>query len=113
MNDPNWRKMMLTLVGIVIGLILLISIHLSLRYRSPPKDRAAILYQRFVKKAGVEPLTGETPSVFASRIANESALPKETINDLTSTYLDARYGPADPTALQRLESTVANLRVKY
>jgi len=109
MDDPNWRKMMLTLVGVVIGLILLISIHLSLRYRSPPKDRAAILYQRFVRKAGVEPLTGETPAVFAARAATDSALPREAINDVTSTYLDARYGPADPMALQRLESTVARL----
>ena len=109
MDDPDWRKMMLTLVGLVIGLILLISILLSLRYRPPAKDRAAILYERFVKKTGVEPLTGETPAVYASRAASESALPQQTINDVTSTYLDARYGPVTPTALQRLESTVAGL----
>jgi hypothetical protein len=109
MDDPDWRKMMLTLVGIVIGLILLISIFLSLRYRPPAKDRAAILYERFVKKAGVEPLTGETPAVYASRAASESALPQQTIKDVTSIYLDARYGPVTPTALQRLESTVAGL----
>jgi len=109
MDDPDWRKMMLTLVAIVIALILLISVVLSLRYRSPAKDRAAILYERFVKKAGVAPQTGETPAVFASRAASESALPQQAIHDVTSTYLDARYGPANPAALQHLESTVASL----
>lgn len=110
MDDPDWRKMMLTLVGIVIGLIVLISLLLSLRYRPPPRDRAAVLYQRFVRKAGVRPLTGETPAVFAARVEVESPIPEDTIQTITCSYLDARYGPADPVAMRRLESAVGSLR---
>lgn len=109
MDDPDWRKMMLTLVGIVVSLILLISILLSLRYRPPGRDRAAILYQRFVTKAGVAPLTGETPAVYAARAEIESPLPGDTIQTITASYLVARYGPADPASLQRLESAVGSL----
>ena len=107
MDDPGWRKMILTLVAIVVGLVLLISVLLSLRNRPPTKDRAAFLYDRFVIKTGIEPQTGETPAVFAVRAEAESPLPAETIQTVTTTYLVARYGPGDPTAMQRLESAVA------
>jgi transglutaminase-like putative cysteine protease len=110
MDDPDWRKKMLTLLGTVIGLVLLISFLLMLRYRTPPKDRAAILYGRFTSKVGIDPLTGETPAAFASRAQTGSAIPANTINAITSIYLSARYGPVDPTTLSRLESAVAELR---
>jgi len=109
MDDPDWRKMMLTLVGTVFSLILLISILLSLRYRPPGRDRAAILYQRFVMKAGVAPLIGETPAVFAARAEIESPLSGDTIQTITASYLLARYGPTDPASMQRLESAVGSL----
>jgi transglutaminase-like putative cysteine protease len=109
MDDPDWRKMMLTLVAIVVGLVLLISVILSLRYRSPTRDRAAILYQRFVSKSGVAPVIGETPSVFAARALAESPIPADTIESITSSYLDARYGPANPATLLRLESAISAL----
>ncbi|MDH3751469.1 MAG: DUF4129 domain-containing protein, partial [Gammaproteobacteria bacterium] len=107
---PDWRKMIWTLVAVVIGIILLISLLLSLRYRPPARDRAAILYERFVNKAGIELLTGETPAVFAQRAAAESPIPADVIDEITSTYLDARYGPVDPVAMRRLESAVAAMR---
>jgi transglutaminase-like putative cysteine protease len=107
MDDPDWRKMMLTLVAIVVGLILLISLILSLRYKPPARDRAAILYQRFVRRVGIEPLTGETPAAFAARAEMESQIPLPAIHRVTATYLDARYGPFDPASLRRLESAVA------
>ncbi|MDH3612150.1 MAG: DUF3488 and transglutaminase-like domain-containing protein [Gammaproteobacteria bacterium] len=110
MSDPDWRKMIWTLVAVVIGIILLISLLLSLRYRPPARDRAAILYERFVNKAGIELLTGETPAVFAQRAAAESPIPADVIDEITSTYLDARYGPVDPVAMRRLESAVAAMR---
>jgi len=109
MDDPDWRKMMLTLVGLVIGLILLISIILSLRYRPPPRDRAAILYGRFVKKTGIEPHTGETPALFASRLHGESDISPDTVEIITMSYLDARYGPSYPAKMQRLETAVRQL----
>ncbi len=110
MDDPSWRKMMLTLIAVVAALVMLISGLLALRYRAPKTDRAATLYKRFVNKAGIELRTGETPAVFARRVAAESPIPAEIINEITSTYLNARYGPADPIAMRRLESAVAAVR---
>jgi len=102
--------MMLTLVGLVVGLVLLISLILSLRYRAPKRDRAAILYSRFVKRSGLEPVTGETPAVFAARVESDSKIPAEKICEITDTYLDARYGPTDPAMLRKLESAISALR---
>jgi transglutaminase-like putative cysteine protease len=110
MDDPDWRKKMLTLLGAVIGIVLLISMLLILRYRQPPKDRAAILYDRFTSKAGVEPHIGETPVAYAFRARTSSPLQASTIDAITSIYLSARYGPDDPTMMNRLELAVAKLR---
>ena len=106
METPNWRQMMLTLVGLVVGLIMLVSVLLMLRYRPPPRDPAAVLYQRFVKKTGVEPRTGETARVFALRACEAGAIPDETVDNVTDAYLDARYGPDDEQAFERLKRAV-------
>ncbi len=107
MDDPSWRKMMLTLITIVIALILLVSGILALRYRPPPRNRAAILYQRFIAKTGHQLDVGESPAAFALRVSTESKLSADTIHDITSSYQEARYGNIDPQALQRLEAQVA------
>ena len=60
MHEPTWRKMLLTLVVLVVALVMVISVLLMLRYQPPEKDEAARLYAKFVKKTGVEPRTGET-----------------------------------------------------
>jgi len=109
MDDPDWQKKMLTLLGIVIGMIVLISLLLALRYRAPRPDRAAILYRKFVKKTGVPQSLGEPPVAFAGRANSESSLPADTIETITSAYLAARYGFPDPDALQQLESQVGRL----
>ena len=110
MDDPDWRKMMLTLIGTVIALVLVISLLLMLRYRPPQRDRAAILYERFVKKTGVAPSVGETPAAFAERVRAESPLQPDSIDVVTDSYLDARYGAGAAAALQQLEAAVATLR---
>ena len=110
MDDPDWQKKILTLLGIVIGLILLISLLLAYRYRAPRSDRAAILYRKFVKKTGILLDQGETPVSFAGRARSESSLPSDTIDTITSAYLAARYGFPDPKALQQLELQVGQLR---
>ena len=102
MEDPNWRSMMLTLVGLVVGLIMLISVLLMLRYRPPPRDPASVLYQRFVKKTGVQPRTGETARVFALRVVAAGSVPEDSVDNVTDAYLDARYGPDDEQAFDRL-----------
>jgi transglutaminase-like putative cysteine protease len=109
MDDPDWRQMMLTLIAIVTALTMLISLALILRYRPPPRDRAAILYDRFVRKSGLTPATGETARVFAGRVRRDGSLPAATVNSITTTYLDVRYGPPDAALLQRLESDIAAL----
>lgn len=109
MDDPDWRKMMLTMIGVVIGLVLLISLFLALRYRPPRRDRAAILYRKFVRKSGVEPAVGETPATFAERLHGESSIPAAAVDAITSTYLEARYGPANPAAMQKLQESIAAL----
>ena len=109
MNNPDWRKMMFTLIAVVIGLTLLISLLLMRRYRPPPRDRAAKLYQRFVKRSGLTPATGETPRAFEARAQQESPLPVESVHAITETYLDVRYGPPDPDLMKKLETEIATL----
>jgi transglutaminase-like putative cysteine protease len=106
MRDPSWRKMMLTMIGAVFFLIAVISVLLALRYRSPDKDPAAILYQRFTKKTGLEPETGETATRFARRARLANVLPRSTIDSVTTAYYEARYGPADAAAIMRLKNAV-------
>jgi len=109
MDKPDWRKMLLTLVGLVVGLIMLVSVLLMLRYRPPPRDPAAVLYQRFVKKTGVEPRTGETASVFALRVREAGAIPDDAVEVVTDAYLDARYGPDGDQAFERLKRAVGTI----
>jgi transglutaminase-like putative cysteine protease len=109
MDDPDWRKMLLTLVALVISMVLLVSLILALRYRPPRRDQAAILYQKFVRKAGVEPDIGETPATYAARLRSQSGILAESVDEITSTYLEARYGPANPATLQQLKIAIAAL----
>jgi transglutaminase-like putative cysteine protease len=110
MDNPSWRKMMLTLVSLVIGLIMLISLLLMLRYRPPQKDEAARLYRRFIKKTGLQPQTGETARVFALRVLKSNAAPDETVNEITDAYMDARYGRGGEKARGRLRDAVGAMR---
>ena len=108
MDDPDWRQMMLTLLALVAAIIATISFLLILRYRPPPQDRAAILYQKFTRKAGVEPYRGETPQSYAMRLEHKDAKRKPDIERVTTSYLAARYGPPNLQALQDLQSAVRN-----
>jgi len=109
MDDPDWRKMMLTLIGIVIGMVILISLLLALRYRAPRPDRAAILYRTFVRKSGVVLAIGETPVAFAAKAHSASMLDDAAIDGITAAYLATRYGLPDPQSLQQLELQVSQL----
>jgi len=110
MQEPSWRKMLLTLVGLVIGLIMLISVLLMFRYRPPEKDRAAILYRQFVKKTGLELQTGETVRIFALRVQESGRVPTPAVETITEAYLDARYGPGGDAAFDRLRQAVGAMR---
>lgn len=109
MENPDWRKMMLTMLGLVIGLVILISLLLALRYRAPRPDRASVLYRTFVKKSGIPVLVGESPASFAARARSVSELDDHSIDAVTMAYLAARYGAPDSQSLQRLQRRVSQL----
>jgi transglutaminase-like putative cysteine protease len=106
MDEPDWRKMMLTLVTVLVALVGIISVLLMLRYRPPPKDHAARLYQKFTRAAGIEPAQGETPLTYALRLGEERSEVSGLANEITSLYLDARYGPSGTLPMQQLRSAV-------
>lgn len=107
MDDPNWRKMLLTLVGSVVALILIISGFMMLRYRPPPRDYASILYDKFVKKTGLQRHVGETAEEFAHRASVDGTLPVDNVTTITSAYLNARYGVDDDESVKILKAAVA------
>ena len=110
MKEPSWRKMMLTLVGVVIVIIMVISVLLMLRYRPPAKDEVAVMYQRFVRKSGLEPRTGETARIFALRVQESGQVPAPEVEIITDAYLDARYGDGGDAAFDRLKIAVGAMR---
>ncbi len=109
MDDPNWRKMMLTLIAVVVSLVMLISILLMLRYRPPAKDEASVVYQRFVRRTGLEPIVGETAIEFARRAKQSGALPEDLVTSITEAYVEARYGPYREPAFERLKVAVGSI----
>jgi transglutaminase-like putative cysteine protease len=112
-DDPDWRNMMLTLIAIVVALIAIISGNLTLRYRPPRKDAAAILYQKFTEKTGVEPSQGETPLSYAVRISDARTDIADAANSITAHYLDVRYGPPDLVAIETLKNSVYEFSRKH
>lgn len=110
MEEPDWRKMMLTLVTILVILITIISTLLMMRYRPPPKDEAARLYRKFTKAAGVEPARGETPLMLASRMVSNANVAADDAREITALYLDTRYGPPERASLQSLQVAVRQFK---
>ena len=107
MEDPSWRKMMLTLISCVIVIIVLVSGVLALRYRPPQSDPAAAMYRRFVKKTGVAIKVGEAPDAYAARLIElRPEIPPDVIRRVTDSYLEARYGEMGPDALPHLQERV-------
>jgi protein-glutamine gamma-glutamyltransferase len=109
MDDPQWRNMLLWLIGLVVGLTVLVSAMLMWHYRPPRPDRPSLLYRRFVGATGLTPAIGETPAAFAKRAAADSGVRAELVCAITSAYQSARYGD-DRNAMHDLEHLVARLR---
>jgi len=106
MDEPDWRKMMLTLVTVLVALTAIISILLVLRYRPPPADRAARLYRRFIEAAGVAPARGETPYETAARIVAGNSAVAHDVDEITGLYLDVRYGLPETASVNALETAI-------
>jgi transglutaminase-like putative cysteine protease len=107
MNKPTWRKMMLTLIAVTVALIAIVSFLLMLRYLPPRKDPAAILYRKFTRATGVSPGRGETPLAYSNRVARQKADIAAAASDITEQYLNARYGPPQVLALEKLRESVS------
>lgn len=106
MNQPDWQKMMLTMLLVAAGLTVGIALLLALRYRKPRQDAPSRLYGRFVSQVGILPARGETPRNYAARIAMERHELSGPASEITGEYLAARYGDPDPLAIARLRSAV-------
>ncbi|MBT5218455.1 MAG: DUF3488 domain-containing transglutaminase family protein [Woeseia sp.] len=104
MDDPDWRKMMLSLGAILMVLIGIISALLVVRYRPPPKDDAARLYERFTAATGITPNLGETPLAYSGRLGANAASGAAT--EITQLYLQARYGATDIGDVSALRAAV-------
>jgi hypothetical protein len=112
MTEPDWRKMVLTLLVSVLVLIGGISFLLMRRYRPPQKDVAARLYLKFVRKVAIRPRSGETPRDYAARVTAESMASAIDVNTVTDWYLAARYGAPDSQSLAALQQAVRNFRAR-
>lgn len=110
MEKPGWSKMMLALIGLVVALTLLVSLLLMWRYGPPKRDKAALLYEQFVKNTGLELRTGEAPIEFAERVNAQDINDRWLASRVTDAYLATRYGN-QPAAMQELERLVRDQRV--
>ncbi|MGB5347160.1 MAG: DUF3488 and transglutaminase-like domain-containing protein [Woeseia sp.] len=106
MEDPSWRKLLLTLIAILALLILGISALLVWRYRPPRRDLPSKLYRRFAKRIGAEPEQGETPLQFAARVRGVQPASSAAADNITELYLLARYGNGGDPAVERLRAAV-------
>lgn len=107
MEEPGFRRMLLTLIVIVAVILTIITGLLALRYRPPPRDRAAALYGRFVRKTGLKPDRGEAPLAFAERVSDQTADIDRAVANITRQYLRVRYGSGDPQDLEQLRRSIA------
>jgi len=108
MEDPDWRQMMLTLLAVIAVIIMAISFLLIIRYRPPAKDKAAVLYRQFTKRARLAPNRGESPLAYATRLGDSNASLRDSASDVTARYLVARYGPPTEQSIADLRAAVKN-----
>ncbi len=113
MDEPDWQKMLLTLTFLVAVIVGVISLILKMRYRPPPKDRAAILYRKFTRKAGLSPNRGETPQAYASRLSNDREEIAIIAERITEQYLLARYAPPNAGAIASLKAAVNEFKIGH
>ncbi|MEM6511893.1 MAG: DUF3488 and transglutaminase-like domain-containing protein [Pseudomonadota bacterium] len=106
MDEPNWQKLMLSLVALVAAIILIVSLLMTLRNRPPPADEALKLYRRFVRKTGQQLQHGETPEAFARRLKTVHKLDAASVDTVTDTYLRVRYGDTGMDGLPELKERI-------
>ena len=110
LEDPDWRKMMLTMLACIALILSAISLLLLRRYRPPRPDAAAQLFQRFTRKVGVSPGVGETPQDYARRITGLGRAQARESNRVVRAYLAARYGKPSNQSVVTLKSAVMSFK---
>ena len=110
MDDPDVRKMLLTLIAVLALLLGGVALWLTLKFRPPSNDRARRAFDRFARKAGLAPHTGEAPLDYATRLAAAFPAIENETSRIVSLYLDARYGEPCDDAVERLDRAVGGFR---
>ncbi|MEM8815263.1 MAG: DUF3488 and transglutaminase-like domain-containing protein [Pseudomonadota bacterium] len=120
-DKPDPRTLVLTLIGLVVGLAAVVHVVLILRFRPPVEDRAKRLFERFAQKTGVAPRRGETPLAYARRVVRETAdaaafheesgtARAQKIEAITLLYLDVRYGSMGRQGIAQLGAQIQAFR---
>ncbi|MDX1562699.1 MAG: DUF4129 domain-containing transglutaminase family protein [Gammaproteobacteria bacterium] len=119
LDRPRWGELLL-LTGVATALLMFgLSVYLGFRLReSHSRDPAARHFARFRRRLAqldVEPpRPGETPSAYAARAQAKLPTAADTIAEVTTTYLAARYEPdTGGAALARLESLIRDFKRSY
>jgi len=112
MNQPNVRKLLLTLITVVAVLLALLTGVLTLRYRPPATDEARRQYRRFAARAGVEPARGEAPLAYLERLGREKPAIAAEAERITQLYLGARYAGGDMEPLREAVGAFRKARVR-
>ena len=108
MENPNWRKLMLTLVVVSTLLLLAISGILLARNRSPDVDEAMRLYRKFINRSGLPQQSGESPYAYLERLSKETPASRPLATAITNAYLNVRYGPESVGEIDKLRGLVAS-----
>lgn len=112
MDRPRLGKLLLLTFAATIGLMALLSMYLTLRFRRERhRDSAALSFRAFHRKLRkldvAPPEPGEMPSDYARRAARQLPHASAAIDDVVASYLKARYEPdADRHELRRLQQLV-------
>ncbi|MDH3646186.1 MAG: DUF3488 and transglutaminase-like domain-containing protein [Gammaproteobacteria bacterium] len=115
MKSPSLRKMLFTMIGLMILVLAGVAAHLLWQYRPVRPDPSSRTYRRFCKKlAGIADARrdSEGPLDYARRIADVRPALAGPVNAITRLYLNLRYLPEPrDTDLVRFKRAVRTLRV--
>lgn len=106
LDDPNWRKLMWLMLGLVAAQVFVISVIMMRRNRPPRPEPAKRLYERFLRKHGITPQTGETPTRLAARLRSENADLATAVESVSELYLALRYGDGKNVSIEALRKAV-------
>ncbi len=115
MSNPDLRKMLLTMIGLVVIVLGCVAAHLVWQYRPTAVDPLTRIYRRFCHKlsrvVGERP-DNEGPLDFARRVCAIEPGLTDRVMEITDLYLKTRYFPApDDQDIARLKRAVHVLRV--